>query len=212
MYSIICQNTQAILREIRQKEDVNEYDWLIQAVQQQPWPADFESRYRRFWRMRGVAEGFYPPYFQALRLASSQQPNLSALCTTLCRFSTRKKKNSQDTTETLQFSYPAKLCHMINTKLPIYDSFVARFYLFREPSTDLPSQMRINAYVAFYDFLKNEYARILNGNLLKLGIDAFEQGFDPQRHSDEKIVDWLIWGFVRWADTGALLNGQITYL
>jgi hypothetical protein len=111
----------------------------------------------------------------------------------------------------LQFSYPTKLCHMVSPKLPIYDSRVARFYLFQEPSTHWPLPTRITAYVAFHDFLRNEYARILSGNLLKPAIDGFRQRFNPKQHTDEKIIDWLIWAFIDWVDSGALLNGQVVY-
>jgi hypothetical protein len=31
-------------------------------------------------------------------------------------------------------------------------------------------------------------------------------------HSDEKIVDWLIWALVGLADGGALLKEQISYV
>jgi len=206
MYSIICRNQKAILNGIRQSDDVDEYEWLIKTVSSQSWPADFEGRYKAFWVMGRVSGGYYPPYFQALGAARTQPPNLGQLCRALYPFSTRKKKNSQQTIQTLQFSYPTKLCHMVNANLPIYDTRVARFYLFQEPSTDWPFPTRINAYVAFYGFLKNEYARILNRNLLKPAIDAFKQKFNPKQHTEEKVIDWLIWKFVDLAD-----KGQITW-
>jgi hypothetical protein len=211
MYSIICQNQNVILNRIRQKQDVDEYDWLIQTVACQPWPADFQGRYRLFFVMGRVSASYYTPYFQALGAACTQTPNLGQLCAALCPFSTRKKKNSQQTIQTLQFSYPTKLCHMVSPKLPIYDSRVARFYLFQEPSTHWPLPTRITAYVAFHDFLRDEYARILSGNLLKPAIDGFKQRFNPKRHTDEKIIDWLIWAFIDWVDSGAMLNGQVAY-
>ncbi len=209
MYSIICQNQKAILNRIRQKRDVDEYAWLIQTVNCQSWPADFEGRYKVFWVMGRVSAGYYTPYFQALRAARTQTPNLGQLCAALCPFATRKKKNSQQTIQTLQFSYPTKLCHMVSPKLPIYDSRVARFYLFQEPSTNWPLPIRVSAYVAFHDFLRSEYARILSGNLLKPAIDGFKQRFNPKEHTDEKIIDWLIWAFTDWVDSGALLKGEV---
>ena len=207
LYSIICRNQQQILCGIRKKEDVEEYDWIIRTVRQQPWPWDFEGRYRRFWRMRGVAESFYPPYFEALKTAGSQVPSVGHLCKELLAVSTRKKKKSQETCQTLQFSYPTKLCHTANPKLPIYDTNVAQFYLFQEPSTRFPQPMRIKAYLEFYEFLRGEYARVLKNDLLRPAIDCFKQKFNPKQHSDEKIVDWLIWAFIVWVDSGALLNG-----
>lgn len=66
MYSIIRQNQNVILNRIRQKQDVDEYDWLIQTVACQPWPADFQGRYRLFFVMGRVSASYYTPYFQAL--------------------------------------------------------------------------------------------------------------------------------------------------
>jgi hypothetical protein len=85
MYSIICQNQNVILNRIRQKQDVDEYDWLIQTIACQPWPADFEGRYRRFFVMGRVSASYYTPYFQALGAARTQTPNLAQLCAALWR-------------------------------------------------------------------------------------------------------------------------------
>jgi hypothetical protein len=46
---------------------------------------------------------------------------------------------------------------------------------------------------------------------LATAIAEFRQRFNPQQHTDEKIIDWLVWKFVALADKGALLNGQIVY-
>jgi len=215
MYSIICNNRQAILdvidQEDKKEKALSIYESLIQDVKQQPWLADFEGRYRRFWVMRGVGIGFYPPYFQALKTACAQPADIGQLCTSLLPFSTRKKKGTQQIIQTLQFSFPTKLCHTADPHLPIYDVRVARFYLFQEPSSSLPSSVRIAGYVGFYDFLKNEYSRVLTHNLLKPAIDDFRKRFKPKQHTDEKIIDWLIWAFIDWADKGALLKGQIPY-
>ena len=47
--------------------------------------------------------------------------------------------------------------------------------------------------------------------LLAPAIAAFRERFHPQHHTDEKIVDWLIWALVGLADEGALLDGRIVY-
>jgi hypothetical protein len=67
-------------------------------------------------------------------------------------------------------------------------------------------------YVEFYKFLKNEYSRVLANNLLKPAIDDFKNRFKTKQHTDEKIIDWLIWAFIEWADRGALLREQIPYV
>jgi hypothetical protein len=95
--------------------------------------------------------------------------------------------------------------------LPIYDSLVARFFLFEAPSSDRPVEERITKLTAFHDFLGTEYARVIKGGQLASAIAAFRQRFNPQQHTDEKIIDWLIWTLVSLADRGALLKSQIVY-
>jgi hypothetical protein len=212
MYSIIRQNWQAILNRIRQTEEIDKYESLIQTVKRPPWPGDFQGEYEEFWVIRGVSTSFKASYFdKLLQAVLVQPPNLTQLCAELLRVSTRKKTGGQPI-PTLQFSYPTKLCHTVDRRLPIYDAHVRRFYLFKVPSNDLPQQERIQEYLAFYDFLKNEYARVLCGNLLKPAIDGFRRKFNAPQHTDVKIIDWLIWAFIDWADKGALLNGQIRYV
>lgn len=104
-----------------------------------------------------------------------------------------------------------EVLHTLNPRLPIYDSKMARFFLFEAPSSDRPAPERIGKLITFHAFLEAEYKRVFNDGQLATAIDAFRQRFNPERHTDEKIVDWLIWTFVNLADGGALLNGQIVY-
>lgn len=218
MYSIICNNRQAILdvidQEDKKSQALSKYEWLVQNVKQVPWPVrngySFESTYADFWVFRGVTGAFKTEYFKELIAACNQPPTLEQLCTALCPFATRTGKTGQ-TIQTLQFSFPTKLCHTVDPHLPIYDVRVARFYLFQEPDLKLALPTRIKGYVEFYDFLKDEYLRVLTHNLLKPAIDDFRQRFNPQQHTDEKIIDWLIWAFIGWADNGALVRGRIVY-
>jgi hypothetical protein len=101
---------------------------------------------------------------------------------------------------------------MTNRHLPIYDSQVARFYFFQEPSRELALQERINGFVALHDFLIEEYARVLKYGLLTSSIQEFRLRLKPQHFTDEKIVDSLIWAFVALLRKGALPKGQIAYL
>jgi hypothetical protein len=50
--------------------------------------------------------------------------------------------------------------------------------------------------VKFYEFLKKEYQRILESGVLSASIQAFRQRFEGKNHTDEKIIDSLIWKFV----------------
>jgi len=72
-------------------------------------------------------------------------------------------------------------------------------------------QGRINGFVAFHDFLVQEYARVLKCGLLAKAIQEYRRQLSPQLVTDEQIVDSLIWAFVELLRKGALPKGQVSY-
>jgi len=204
MYDLINQFAQTVVGSIS-LDHVTDYEWLVQNVGQATTP-DYQKRYRRFWAMNvaQLSPAFYTTYFGTLSAAASHVPTLTSVTQTLHDASARQ--NGQ---KSLQFSFATKLLHMTNQHSPIYDSQVAAFYFFQEPSTDL--QPRIDGLVAFHGFLTQEYARVLNGGLLATAIQEFRLRLKPQHFTDEKIVDSLIWAFVALLRKGALPRGQVVY-
>jgi hypothetical protein len=79
------------------------------------------------------------------------------------------------------------------------------------PSPDKELRERIGRFVAFYDFLKREYARVLDEKLLATAIRTFRSRFTSSHFTDEKVIDSLIWGFVDLSNKDALINNQIAY-
>jgi len=153
-----------------------------------------------------LSPAFYDTYFNTLVAAMSQPPTLNSVAHTLHAASARQ--NGQ---KSLQFSFATKLLHMTNQHSPIYDSQVAAFYFLQEPSTEVGLQQRINGLVDFHGFLAQEYARVLKGGHLVSAIEEFRHRLKPQRFTDEKIVDSLIWAFVALLRKGALPKRQIVY-
>lgn len=211
MYDLINQFAQTVAGTIP-PEHVTDYEWLLQNVGQASTP-DYQRRYRRFWGM-GVAllsSTFYTTYFGALKASIGQTPTLNSIAQSLHAASTNSKGR-----QSLQFSFATKLLHMTNPRLPIYSSEVAAFYFFQEPEvkdrTD-PKDLRrrIQATVTFHDFLKQEYARVLQNKLLAASIQEFRLRLKPKLFTDEKIVDSLIWAFAAFLWNGALPSRQITY-
>lgn len=201
MYALICRNQQPILAAIDPKEDVQEYEWLVSHIGQANKP-DYQDRYKGFWSMKRAHLGtrFDAAYFGALNTAQPM-PSLRNLCQMLYQFPRLKGDQA------LQFSFATKLRHMLNRKLPIFDDRVACFYLFQKPSNDLPLLQRINGLTIFQNFLGGEYRRVLSKGFLAGPISAFRQTFqNSPAHTDVKIIDWLIYGFVRLSD-----KGQITW-
>ncbi len=155
-----------------------------------------------------LGSGFDQAYFGALNPAKPL-PGLRGLCQALYQFPRLRGDQA------LQFSFATKLRHMLNRNLPIYDDRVASFYLFQPPpllwcksasTANLRLRQRINGLIAFHNFLIHEYQRVLSSGPLASPIAAFKRQLKPtSMHTDVKIIDWLIYGFVRLADKGQIV-------
>jgi hypothetical protein len=206
MYSLINQSARTIV-ETFPIEYVTKYEWLLQNLGQAS-TAEYQKRYRSYWTMNAarLSPEFYVTYFRTINTAISEAPTLNACVLTLYESSARRNG-----TKTLQFSFATKLLHMVNPKLPIYDSKVAAFYKFQAPSSEMSLRSRIDTLVRFHEFLKSEYARVLDQGLLKNPIDDFRNRFKPQGFTDQRVIDCLIWQTVELRTKGAIPNGSIGY-
>jgi hypothetical protein len=206
MYDLINQFAQTVVGTIP-PEHVTDYEWLLQNVGQASTP-DYQRRYRRFWAMNAaqLSPAFYVAYFGALIVATKESMTLGDAARILYDASARR-----DGRQSLQFSFATKLLHMTNPVLPIFDSQIACFFFFQEASTGANLQQRIDGFLAFHDFLVQEYERVLRCGLLAKTIQEYRRQLQPQRVTDEKIVDSIIWAFVGLLRKGALPKRQITY-
>jgi hypothetical protein len=99
---------------------------------------------------------------------------------------------------------------MADPQLPIYDSLVANFYFFKGPNNP-DWEKRLNQYMLFYNFLIKEYKRIIDKGLLNDPIQQFKDKFDAQNFTDQRIIDLLIWAFVKLLNKKSVMNGQVIY-
>ena len=172
---------------------VAQYDWLIQNIHQVA-EAEYQGRYKTFWRLHGagLSQNYCNAYFQHLQTGlDNNAPHLIILAHELYQIPINTNRRA------LQFSFCTKLSHMVDRELPIYDSHIRLFYNFIEPLRALPIIERIKGYAQFHRFLINEYNRVLNEGLLMPSIQAFRQHFNPQHFTDKKIIDSLIWAFIK---------------
>jgi len=189
MYELINLHVGAILAEIaKDRKHVPGYDRLcreIGDVNTEP----YQKLYRHYWAMNraNLSDKYYKAYFKCL--SDKKAWTLDTLLNELCR-------ESGD--QSLQVSFATKLLHMIDHRLPIYDSRVAKFYCFKRPTTK--SEGCIKRFEEFYNDLKGKYKAILDKENLTTSIDAFRKQFNPTEFTDEKIIDSLIWGFVAFVD------------
>jgi hypothetical protein len=202
MYELINLNTERVLSEIS-LGFVEQYERLFRnKTSAQIHTEEYRKDYRDFWGMNQarLSASFYEVYFRSLGDSIAQTPTLAVVIAQLYEASTRG--NGQ---RIVPFSFATKLMHMANRQLPIYDSHVAEFYFF-EPPTDSDYQVRIAALTNFYEYLIEEYARVLNDGLLTTSIERFRREYSGESWTDEKIIDSLIWAFVR-----CLHSRQIVY-
>ncbi len=207
MYDLINQFAKTVVATIPH-DHITDYEWLIKNTGQAN-TAHYQERYRSFWAMNAarLSPDFYTAYFSLLGAAIDYAPTLKRVISTLYDASSRLNG-----TKSLQFSFATKLLHMTNPHLPMYDSQVAAFYFFVAPTTSAPDpERRTSEYLDFYQFLTSEYARVLQNGLLRRSIEEFRHRLKPQHFTDEKIIDSLIWGFVKLLRNGALSNRRIIY-
>ena len=148
---------------------------------------------------------FYERYFALLSTCTEQgRVELEQVTRTIC--------DVDGANYGLQFSFATKLVHMVDPTVPVFDSFVAAFYFFTPPTSGGPFDERLAKLLGFHRFLEREYARVLQNGLLRPSIDQLrrQQQLDSTI-PDERIIDWLIWGWVELLRRGAQLRGTAQY-
>jgi hypothetical protein len=137
MYCVVSASQQIIINSVT-PDEVSEYDWLRLNVPEADRP-DYQRRYRNFWAMNAAQLNgdFYALYFKILKEGTALP--LGDLCQRLYDASVRRNG-----ARTLQFSFATKLLHPLSPHLPVCDSFVARFFLFQAPPSDMPLKERVD--------------------------------------------------------------------
>lgn len=206
MYHLINKHIQAVLRSIP-RNHVTEYDWLRQNLNLCGTPP-YQTRYKNYWRLNAarLSANFCNVYFQALQAAKTKCPEAGRLTQRL--YATPTHENGR---QGLQFSFATKLVHMVDPTTPIYDSLIAGFYFWQEPSRKLSVAQRVAEFTKFHVFLTNEYRRILRQNLLSTSIQNFRNHFSPRHFTDEKVIDSLLWAYVALLRNGGITNGTVIY-
>ncbi len=208
MYYLLGDHIQPVLNVIGEKcaEHVTEYDWLIENLNKST-TSEYQARYRRFWNMNAafLSNAYCSAYFERLNTLSEIPLDAAVLAKDLYDVPTNSKGR-----QTIQFSYATKLIHMKDQTLPIYDSFVCKFY-FWQVGNNRTVEQKIQELAGFYAFLVKEYARVISQGLLERPIEAFRKRFEPRFFTDQKIIDSLIWAYTRLLAKGELIDGQFTY-
>jgi hypothetical protein len=206
MYHLINRDIQAVLQSFP-RNHVPDYDWLQQNLNL-CGTQQYQTRYKKYWRLNAarLSPNFCNIYFQALQASKRKCPTARGLAQRL--YATPTHRNGR---QGLQFSFATKLVHMVDPTTPIYDSLIAGFYFWQEPSRRLSVARRLGEIVRFHAFLADEYRRILRQNLLSASIQKFRNHFNPRHFTDEKVIDSLLWAYVALLRNGGIINGTVIY-
>ncbi|PKL45408.1 MAG: hypothetical protein CVV39_07960 [Planctomycetes bacterium HGW-Planctomycetes-1] len=207
MYNLINNYIDIIIKNISEQEILT-YVWLLQNAGQVN-TLQYQQRYKQYWGMNNarLSEEFCDAYFGLLGQTLDNPQNLNVADIARALYETPVNAHRQN----LQFSFSSKLAHMANPGQPIYDSLVADFYFFKTPQ-NRDWQQKLEQYMLFYNFLVNEYARISREGLLNASIQQFGNQFNQPVLTDARVVDLLIWAFVKLLKQNSVLNGLIIYL
>src|SRR3954453_23469666 len=126
MYRLINRNAAAVIEALVRIGDLNDYLQLradLISDSASTTSAAFQRSYRRYWRMNAahLPDSFYGPYFALL--AECQRGGHADVAKV-----TRLISDVEDQNYGLQFSFATKLAHMVDPRVPVFDSFVANFY------------------------------------------------------------------------------------
>jgi hypothetical protein len=211
VYRLMNDHCNEVVDELARISDVPRYLELRRRMRTTDVSSDveFQDMYRDYWRMSLSRLGglFYRRYFQSMEAIknSAIEPDEAEI---------RRVAMLSDTPErsSLQFSHATKLLNTVDPRQPVYDTHVASFYFFVPPASDRPFEARLDTLLAFYDFLRREYARVLGHGLLQPAIGVFRDRItsDPDLY-DERVVDLLIWGFVSLMRSDVQRRGQVLY-
>lgn len=210
MYDLINLNAPSVIDALGSLGDLNDYLHLrVQLIADYRLASDpdFQKSYRKYWRMNAarLPEPFFSQYFDVLaRCQHDQAADLPTVTRTISHKGRRKFG--------LQFSFATKLVHMVDPRVPVFDSFVAAFYFFRPPPPSEPLEDRLATLLEFHGFLGREYARVIRMGLLAPAIEALRAEHELDATvPDERVIDWLIWAWVSLLRLGAQSRGQALY-
>lgn len=212
MYGLINSNIDTLLCSINRKKDIEPYIWLLETlpeidVTNHP---KFQQVYRDYWKLNPARldDKFVAAYFSLLQELKNQTDiNVEAVSRHL--LNTPSHTNGR---HSLQFSFASKLVHMLKPDHPVYDKMVDDFFFFPSGAAKEVREVKLTRLLSSYSFLSQEYKRILEQDLLVGAIITFRQHFQVgENYTDQKIIDTLIWKFVSFLRSGAIINSVIVY-
>ena len=205
MYKFINENAEAILEEAENtyKDGLRGYvECYLKTLKWEELNSankkEYIRNYKKFYAMNAarLSSEFYNKYFGIL--CSGEEKKLDELI--------------KDESGSIHFSFTTKLLHTLNQNLPIYDKYIAAFFLF--PDWQDKNAGKESICNGIYEFLKYEYQRIQKEKLLPKAIEIFKTKVkqldlkNAEKITDEKIIDFFIWQFSKMMKDSKQMNGN----
>jgi len=223
MYALINKHIEDLLKSLHPLTDIDPYIYLRTKLSQVDVSSDhdFQRIYKKYWQLNTarLSASWCAAYFNDLEAWKSKQhiPTVEGISRFLFTHATNNKGR-----QSLQFSFSTKFVHMLKPAQPVYDGLIAQFYLLRSTTSKnkrnaagevVLSEKKLADLLRSYTFLETEYKRIVSNGLLAASIYSFRQRFPlSEVLTDEKVIDTLIWRFVRFLRRGAIRNGIVVYI
>jgi hypothetical protein len=209
MYALINKHIADLLTFLVRSRDIDPYLDLQSKLHFTDVSSDtaFQATYKKYWQLNAarLSASFCAAYFGLLEeRKNTPVPTVEEVSRLLFQYPTQGNGR-----RSLQFSFATKLVHMLDPKKPVYDSLIGHFYFL--PLTTSREGKLVDLLVS-YKFLEDEYERIASTGLLAPSIQSFRQRFPVGGIiTDQKVIDTLIWGFVRMLKDGAIRDRRIQY-
>lgn len=210
MYNLINNHIEVISNNAPLAQHFADYLWLkenypnIEIAHNE----EYKNKYANFWRMNQarLPQEYKDQYFGLLQnIRDNNQQTITEIVDILYAIPINGINK-------VQFSFSTKLLHTTNNNSPIYDSLIKDFFFFANIKDDIDYETKKNKYINQYNFLNNEYIRVLDNHLLSHSINYFRELYQLNNSiTDVKIIDSIIWSFVKYLREGGIENGNILY-
>ncbi|MBU1098020.1 MAG: hypothetical protein KKB34_16160 [Bacteroidetes bacterium] len=210
MYNLINNSIEVISQDAPLAQHFADYLWLKEnyTIIDIAHNEEYKNRYANFWRMNQarLPQEYKNQYFGLLlNIRDNNLQTIIEIVDTLYAIPINGINK-------IQFSFATKLLHTTNNDLPIYDSLMKDFFFFSKISSNLEFETKRDRYINQYNFLIAEYSRIIENNLLLASINFIKENYQlNELVTDIKIIDSIIWSFVKYLREGNIENGNILF-
>jgi hypothetical protein len=102
--------------------------------------------------------------------------------------------------------------HTINQEYPIYDKRIVEFYFLPQIQQKWDKSKKMAEYKKDYEFIFEEYKRIIDNNLLMKVMNEFNNRIkNANQIGTVKKIDFIIWKFTSLLKEGAIRSKKMEY-